>query len=136
PGGPFWSKSDQGSWSIPTGIAEPGDPLTSARREFAKETGLAVDGVFISLAPVEQKSGKLLQTFAIEADLNLADFRGNAFSVEWPPGSGQLQTFPEIDRLEYFDLHVALRKMLPYQWPLLLELSEKQGWRIRRAHRR
>jgi predicted NUDIX family NTP pyrophosphohydrolase len=136
PGGPFWSKKDQGSWSIPKGSAEPGDLLACARREFTKETGFVADGEFVALALVEQKSGKTLQSFAVEADFNLKDFRSNEFSLEWPPGSGRWESFPEIDRLEYIDLRTALRKILPYQWPMLLELSEKLGWRIRSAGQR
>jgi predicted NUDIX family NTP pyrophosphohydrolase len=132
PGGPFWSNSDKGSWSIPKGTAESEDLLACARSEFTKETGLVADGEFIALAPVEQKGGKLLQAFAVGSDLDVNNFRSNEFSLEWPLGSGRRERFPEIDRIEYFDLRVALRKILPYQWPLLLELSEKMGWRIRR----
>jgi predicted NUDIX family NTP pyrophosphohydrolase len=132
PGGPFWSKQDQGTWSIPQGIAEQEDLLACARREFTKETGLIADGGFIPLSPVQQKSGKMLHSFAVEADLALENFRSQEFSLEWPLGSGRLETFPEIDRIEYFGLRIALRKMLPYQWPLVLELAEKLGWRPRR----
>lgn len=129
----MWTKSDQGAWSIPNGTAEAREPLAGARQQFTNETGLTVDGAFISLDPVKQKSGKLLEAFAVEADLELGDFRSKTFSLEWPPRSGQFESFPELDRIDYFDLPVALRKMLPYQWPLLLELSEKMGWRIRRV---
>jgi predicted NUDIX family NTP pyrophosphohydrolase len=136
PGAPFWSTNAGGSWSIPNGMADSGDLLACARREFTKETGLIADGEFISLTPVEQKSGKHLQAFAAEIDLELKNFRSNKFSLEWPPGSGRWESFPEIDQIEYFGLRTALRKILPYQWPLLLELSEKLGWRIRGAHQR
>lgn len=135
PGGPFWSRKDEGCWSIPTWsiskrIAEPSDLLSRARREFAgKPIG---DGGFISLDPIEQKSGKTLQGFAVEADLDLKSFRSKEFSLEWPLGSGRWQTFPEIDQIRYFVLRTALRKILPTQWPLLLELSEKLGWRMTR----
>jgi predicted NUDIX family NTP pyrophosphohydrolase len=135
PGGPFWSRRDDGCWSIPTWsiserFAEPGDLLSRARREFG---GKALpEGGLIPLAPVEQKSAKTLQTFAVEADVDLKVFRSNEFSLEWPMGSGRWQTFPEIDRIAYFSLRTALRKILPTQWPLLLELSEKLGWRITR----
>ncbi len=135
PGGPFWSKKDEGSWSTPKGIAQPDDDLLAcARREFTNETGLVANGEFISLEPVEQKSGKVLHGFAVEADLDVKNFRSPEFSLEWPPRSGWWQTFREIDRIEYFGLRTALRKILPYQWPMLLELSEKLGWRIPRAH--
>jgi predicted NUDIX family NTP pyrophosphohydrolase len=137
PGGPFWSnRNDNGAWSIPWGTAQPGDLLAGARRQFTADTGLVADGTFTPLDPVADKSGKPLHAFAVDADLALENFRGNTFSLEWPLGSGQQQTFPEIDRIAYFPLSAALRKMLPYQWPLLLELSERMGWRIRRAQRR
>jgi predicted NUDIX family NTP pyrophosphohydrolase len=133
PGGPFWSKNDEGcwsilTWSIPKAIAEPNDLLARAQSEFAN--GAIGDGGFISLDPIEQKNGKILRGLAVEADLDLKNFCSNAFSLEWPPCSGQWQTFPEIDRIGYFALRTALRKILPYQWPLLLDISEKLGWRI------
>jgi predicted NUDIX family NTP pyrophosphohydrolase len=138
PGGPYWSRNDEGTWSIPTwsipkGMAEADDIASCARREFAKETGLLGNGEYIALEPVEEKSGKILHGFALEADLNLKNFHSNEFSLEWPPCSGRWQTFPEIDRIDYFSLRTALRRILPHQWPLLLELSEKLGWRIRRT---
>ena len=79
------------------------------------------------LTPVRQKSGKLVHAFAVEADLDLTGWHSNEFTLEWPPRSGRIQTYPEIDRLDYFDLRTALRKILPYQWPLLMELSELLG---------
>jgi predicted NUDIX family NTP pyrophosphohydrolase len=139
PGGPFWSKNDDGcwsilTWSIPKRIAEPSDLLARAQSEFANES--VGHGGLISLDPVEQKNGKILRGFAVEADLDLKNFRSNEFSLEWPPCSGQWQTFPEIDRIEYFALRTALRKILPYQWPLILDTSEKLGWRITGANAR
>jgi predicted NUDIX family NTP pyrophosphohydrolase len=139
PGGPFWSKNDQGcwsilTWSIPRAIAEPSDLLARAQSEYAKES--LGDGGFISLDPIEQKNGKILRGFAVEADLDLKNFRSNEFSLEWPPCSGQRQTFPEIDRIGYFALRTALLKILPCQWPLLLDISEKLGWRITGANAR
>jgi predicted NUDIX family NTP pyrophosphohydrolase len=135
PGGPLWSHSDQGSWSIPKGQAGSDDLLASARREFTNETGLAADGEFLPLAPVEQKGGKLLHVFAVRYDLDLTDFRSKSFSLEWPPGSGRWQSFPEIDRIGYFDLSTAVHKIVAYQWPLLLELAETLGWRLRRRRK-
>jgi predicted NUDIX family NTP pyrophosphohydrolase len=139
PGGPFWCKNDEGcwsilTWSIPKGIAEPSDLLARAQSEFANQA--IGEGGFISLDPVEQKNGKILRGLAVEADLDLKNFRSNEFSMEWPPCSGQWQTFPEIDRIGYFALRTALRKILPYQWPLLLDISEKLGWRITGANAR
>jgi len=133
PGGPFWAKSDKGAWSIFKTNADPDDPLAGARRDFIKDTALSVDGDFTPLEPVAQKNGKRVQAFAVDADLDLANFRSNEFALEWPLGSGQRKTFPEVDRIAYFELRTALRKILPYQWPLLLELSEKMGWHIPRA---
>jgi predicted NUDIX family NTP pyrophosphohydrolase len=135
PGGPFWSKNDEGSWSVFKGAAEPGDLLGCARREFTRDTALNAEGRFVALQPVAQKNGKLLHAFAVEADLDLDDFRSNAFSLEWPLGSGRSTTFPEVDRIAYFPLRAALRKILPYQWPLLLELAEMMGWRMSRRQR-
>jgi predicted NUDIX family NTP pyrophosphohydrolase len=134
PGGPFWSKrNDRNSWSIPKGDAEADDLLACARREFTNETALVAEGSFVPLEPVAHKPGKLLHAFAVEADLDLKDFRSGEFSLEWPLGSGRREMFPEIDRLEYLGLRTALRKIIPYQWPLLLELSEQMGWRIPRT---
>jgi len=127
PGAPFWANKDQGAWSIPKGLVESDDLLACARREFAEETGLAAEGTTTPLTPVRQKSGKLVHAFAIEADLDLAGWHSNDFALEWPPRSGWVRTYPEIDRLAYFPLRTALRKIIPYQWPLLVELAEQLG---------
>jgi predicted NUDIX family NTP pyrophosphohydrolase len=124
PGGPFWAKKDDGAWTIPKGLAEPGtDPFEAAQREFAEETNLAASGQFIALKPVRQKSGKLVHAWAFEADLDLASFASNTFEIEWPPKSGQRRQFPEIDRIAYFTLPIAMAKILEYQQPLLRELE-------------
>ncbi len=124
PGGPYWVNKDDGAWTIPKGLAELGaDLLATARREFAEETNLTPRGEFIALSPVRQKSGKLVHAWAIEADLDLAAFASNTFEIEWPPRSGRRQNFPEIDRIAYFELAVALNKILAYQRPLLHELQ-------------
>jgi len=128
PGGPFWAKKDDGAWSIPKGLAEPGaDLLATAQREFTEETNLAAVGPFMALAPVRQKSGKLVYAWAFEADLDLAGFASNSFEIEWPPKSGRRQSFPEIDRIAYFTLPIATRKILAYQQPLLRELEQRFG---------
>jgi predicted NUDIX family NTP pyrophosphohydrolase len=125
PGGPFWAKKDDGAWTIPKGLAEPGDdPLTTARREFTEETNFTAAGEFIALAPVKRKGGKTVHAWAFEADFDLAKFMSNAFEIEWPPRSGKKRNFPEIDRVAYFTLPVAMIKILPYQQPLLLELQK------------
>jgi predicted NUDIX family NTP pyrophosphohydrolase len=124
PGGPFWSKKDDGAWTIPKGLAEPGaDLFATARREFAEETNFSAGGDFIPLSPVKQKSGKLVYAWAFESNFDLASFASNSFDIEWPPKSGRRQSFPEIDRVAYFTLPVALSKILAYQRPLLRELE-------------
>ncbi len=128
PGGPFWAKKDDGVWTIPKGLVEPGDDLiAAARREFAEETNLPADDKLIALAPVNQKSGKAVHAFAFEADFDLARFASNEFQIEWPPRSGHQQSFPEIDRIAYFALPIAKVKILLYQRPLLEELERRFG---------
>jgi predicted NUDIX family NTP pyrophosphohydrolase len=126
PGGPFWAKKDDGAWTIPKGLVEPGDDLAAtARREFNEETNLSADGALIALAPVNQKSGKLVHAFTVEADFELGAFASNTFEMEWPPKSGRRQNFPEIDRIAYFALPAAKAKIIAYQRPLLLELEAR-----------
>ena len=126
PGGPFWAKKDDGVWTIPKGLVEPGDDLiAAARREFTEETNLTADGELVPLAPVNQKSGKTVHAFAFEADFDLARFASNEFEIEWPPKSGRRQSFPEIDRIAYFALPIAMTKILPYQQPLIRELERR-----------
>lgn len=124
PGGPFWSKKDEGVWTIPKGLAAAGeDLLAAAQREFTEETSFHVHGPFIALVPVKQKSGKIVNAWAVEADVDLASFASNVFDIEWPPRSGRRQSFPEVDRVAYFALPIAATKILPYQLPLLHELE-------------
>jgi predicted NUDIX family NTP pyrophosphohydrolase len=128
PGGPFWAKKDAGAWTIPKGLVEPGDDLiAAARREFKEETNLVAQGDVVELAPVAQKSGKLVHAFAVEADLDLSQFASNTFALEWPPKSGRQQSFPEIDRIAYFTLPVAKLKIIAYQLPLLSDLKKRVG---------
>jgi predicted NUDIX family NTP pyrophosphohydrolase len=120
PGGPFWAKKDAGAWSIPKGeFAEDEDPLAAARREFSEETGLAIDGPFHALAPIKQKGGKIVHGFAVEGDCDAAAIRSNEFQMEWPPKSGRMQNFPEVDRAGWFGLDAAREKILASQAPLL-----------------
>jgi len=126
PGGPFWAKKDDGAWTIPKGLIEPGDePLATARREFKEETNLNAIGDVIALDPVIQKSGKVVHAWAVEADLDLAAFVSNTFEIEWPPKSGLRRSFPEIDRIAYFTLPMAMTKIIAYQQPLLRELQQR-----------
>jgi predicted NUDIX family NTP pyrophosphohydrolase len=128
PGGPFWAKKDDGVWTIPKGLVEPGeDLLAAARREFTEETNLTAEGEMIALGPVNQKSGKTVHAFALEADFDLTRFASNSFDIEWPPKSGRRQSFPEIDRIAYFTPPIAMAKILTYQQPLLRELEKRLG---------
>jgi len=126
PGGPFWAKKEDGAWTIPKGLAEAdADLLATACREFTEETNLNAAGAFIPLAPVKQKSGKVVHAWAFEADLRLDSFVSNTFEMDWPPRSGRRRSFPEIDRIAYFSMPVAMTKIVPYQQPLLVELQTK-----------
>src|SRR5215212_7662130 len=99
PGGPFWAKKDLGAWSIPKGEYTDGEePLQAACREFEEETGQAVTGDFIELKPLRQKSGKIVQAWAVEGDMDADNIRSNMFEMEWPPGSGKKKSFPEVDK--------------------------------------
>lgn len=125
PGGPFWSQKDNGAWTIPKGLAMPGeDLLAAAQREFTEETNFSAGGSFFALTPAKQKGGKLVHAWAVEADFDLARFTSNTFDIEWPPKSGRRQSFPEIDRVAYFTLPIAETKILSYQLPLLRELEQ------------
>jgi predicted NUDIX family NTP pyrophosphohydrolase len=124
PGGPLWTKKDEGAWSIPKGEIESGeDPLAAARREFEEELGSPVSGDFIPLAPVRQASGKLVHAWAVEADFDPATLQSGMFSMEWPPRSGRQQEFPEVDRVEWFTMDDARRKINKAQISLLDQLS-------------
>ena len=123
PGGPFWSKKDDGAWTIPKGLAAPGDDLlAAAQREFTEETGFVAKGRFLPLRPVRQQSGKTVHAWALEHDFDLGRFSSNEFEMEWPPRSGRRQSFPEIDRVGWFDYDTARAKIIGYQQPLLTDL--------------
>ena len=125
PGGPFWAKKDLGAWSIPKGEIEAGeDPLAAARREFTEETGFTVDGAFIALGELKQPSGKIVVAWALEQDLDPASLRSNTFELEWPPKSGRMQEFPEVDSGAWFPLPEAREKILPGQWGFIQRLSD------------
>lgn len=124
PGGPFWARKDDGAWSIPKGEFEDDEePLAAARREFAEETGTTVDGDFIELRPVRLPSGKIVHAWAVRADFEPARLRSNTFTTQWPPKSGQLREFPEVDRAAWFTLEAARAKIQPGQLPLLDQLD-------------
>ena len=120
PGGPFWARRDDGSWSIPKGEYELGEPpWDAARREFAEELGSEVpDGPRVDLGEVRQ-SGKVVTAFAVGGDLDVSEIRCNTFELEWPRGSGRLQEFPEVDRAAWLPVAAARLKLLKGQQPLL-----------------
>jgi predicted NUDIX family NTP pyrophosphohydrolase len=129
PGGPFWARRDEGAWSIPKGEHSEGeDALECARREFEEETGNAPPaGALVPLGEVRLRSGKRVTGWAAEGDLDPAGVRSNTFDIEWPPRSGRTQTFPEVDRAEWFGLDEARRRLLPAQVPLLDRLQQHLG---------
>jgi predicted NUDIX family NTP pyrophosphohydrolase len=129
PGGPFWAGKDEGAWSIPKGEFDAGEsPLQAARREFHEETGIVPpEGEPLALAPVRQPSGKRVQAWAVQGDLDPAAVRSNEFTLEWPPRSGKLRSFPEVDRAAWFPLAAARGKIQKGQAALLDELQAKLG---------
>ena len=123
PGGPFWKNKDFGAWSIPKGEFNEGeDPLDAAKREFKEETGTTINGKFIELLPIKQKSGKLVYAWAVEGEIDPITVVSNTFPLEWPPKSGKFQIFPEIDRAAWFRIVEAREKLLLTQVPLIDQL--------------
>jgi predicted NUDIX family NTP pyrophosphohydrolase len=123
PGGPFWQKKDANAWSIPKGEYSAGeDPLSAAQREFEEETGVKPHGDFIPLGDCRQPGGKIVKAWAVEGDLDTACIRSNSFSLEWPPKSGKMREFPEVDRAEWFSIGAAREKILEGQANFLDQL--------------
>jgi predicted NUDIX family NTP pyrophosphohydrolase len=124
PGGPFWRRRDLGAWTLPKGeIGDGEEPLAAARREFTEETGLVADGPLIALTPLRQPGGKTVHAWAVEGDCDASALRSNLFSMEWPPKSGKLEEFPEIDRAGWFGVPEARERILKGQAPFLVELA-------------
>jgi predicted NUDIX family NTP pyrophosphohydrolase len=125
PGGPFFRKKDEGAWSIPKGEYVDGEePLVAAQREFEEETGQTIRGNFVKLQPVKQKSGKVVQAWAVEGDIDHNAIISNLFEIEWPPKSGKKVSFPEIDRAGWFTIDIAKQKIIPGQMGLIEELEK------------
>ena len=124
PGGPFWSRRDAASWTLPKGEIDPGEEaLAAARREFEEETGFASAPPFLLLGELKQKSGKRITAWAFEGDADPQRLVSNPFEMEWPPRSGRMQSFPEIDRVAWFGPEEARAKVLPGQAPFLAALD-------------
>ena len=120
PGGPFWSRRDEAAWTLPKGEIAPGEePLEAARREFLEETGFASAPPFLPLGELRQKSGKRISAWAFEGDADPASLVSNLFELEWPPRSGHLQFYPEVDRVQWFGPDEARRKLIAGQVPFI-----------------
>jgi len=124
-GGPYWARKDAGAWTIPKGEIEPGEePLDVARREFCEEIGSPVpSGELIDLGEVRQAGGKTVLAWAVEGDLDASTTVSSTFELEWPPKSGRMQAFPEIDRAAWFDLATAAEKIVVRQRTFLDRLQ-------------
>jgi len=126
PGGPWWRRKDEGAWTIPKGgVMENETPLAAARREFAEELGFEPPPEVIALEPLKQPSRKLVHAWAVEGDWDPSRLRSNAFDLEWPPRSGRMQSFPEVDRAAWFAIDEAREKLLRGQVPFLDQLVAK-----------
>jgi predicted NUDIX family NTP pyrophosphohydrolase len=125
PGGPFWSKKNEGSWTIPKGEYAPGEePLSAAIREFQEETGSNVSEPFIALGSVQQKTDKIMVAWAFEGNCKPADLVSNTCEIEWPPRSGKKMLIPEVDRGDWFSLDRARKVIRNEQTPLIDALMQ------------
>ena len=128
PGGPFWQNRDEGAWTIPKGVAEPGEALLAAAcREFEEETGVRPVGPFLQLGSVRQKAGKLVHAWAWEGDAAADRVTSNTMRTEWPRGSGRFLTFPEVDRCAWFNPATARKKINPAQAEFIDRLELELG---------
>lgn len=132
PGGPFWAKKDNGSWSMPKGEFDESEAaLEAAKREFKEETNIsAPEGDYQLLGEIKQPSGKIVHAFALESDIDLEKFKCNMFEMEWPPRSGKKQEFPENDKAAWVPLSTARQKLVKGQVPLLEALANKLGQKL------
>ncbi len=127
PGGPYWRGRDEGAWTLPKGEYDASEEaLAAARREFQEETGFTPAPPFIPLGEIVQKSGKHITAWAFAGDFDPGELRCNTFEIEWPPRSGQRQSFPEIDRVAWFTPEDARRKLIPAQGELVARLEKSK----------
>jgi predicted NUDIX family NTP pyrophosphohydrolase len=126
PGGPFWAKKEAGAWSIPKGeIEENEDPLQAALRETKEETGISIELKDpVPLTPLKQKSGKIIFAWAMQSDIELREIKSNLFEMEWPKGSGKIQSFAEVDKAAWFTLEEAKTKIVSGQLPFIEEFEK------------
>jgi predicted NUDIX family NTP pyrophosphohydrolase len=124
PGGPFWAKKDEAAWSIPKGLVDDGeDFLVAAKREFLEETGMTIEGKFLDLGAHKQPGGKTIVAWACEGDFDPGLLKSNTFSLEWPPRSGRMTEFPEVDRAAWYSIDEALVKINKGQKPIIAALQ-------------
>jgi predicted NUDIX family NTP pyrophosphohydrolase len=128
PGGPFFTKKDLGVWSIPKGeFSDEEIPLEVAKREFFEETGQTIEGNFLELTPIKQKGGKTVYAWAVEGEVDVTKINSNTFTIEWPPRSGKIKEFPEVDKGEWFSVKEAKEKINESQAKLIDELLQKRN---------
>jgi predicted NUDIX family NTP pyrophosphohydrolase len=126
PGGPFWKNKDLGAWSVAKGEFDGSEnALDAAIREFEEETGTRLEGDFIELSSVRLKSGKTIYAWAIECDLDASAISSNTFQMEWPPRSGNMQNFPEVDKAAWFDAETAIQKINPAQADFIAQVISR-----------
>jgi predicted NUDIX family NTP pyrophosphohydrolase len=124
PGGPFWAKKDLGAWSIPKGLAGEGEELlAAAKREFLEETGMTIEGEFLDVGRHKQPAGKTIAAWACEGDFDPALLKSNTFTLEWPPRSGRMAQFPEVDRAAWYSIDEAFEKVNKGQKPIIAALK-------------
>ena len=125
-GGPMWRNKDAGAWAMPKGMIEPNESAeAAARREFREELGQEAEGELIPLGRIRQRGGKWVDAFALEGDFDPGTMVSNHFTMEWPPRSGRLQSFPELDAAAWFTLGRAREMILPSQRPIIDLFEEK-----------